>query len=404
MKKILSLILVLVLTMGLATGCNSNDTGNETAGGSNSSQNQTGSADNNNVTDNATENTNTTEAATKAADTEGEETLSYASSKLRLHDDTEDCGFEGMIDAYIDIFDDSVVVGDTVYYCSGTENKRTVVPENAEKFYYAYGKNVVVGNSDGTYALCQDDTIYPFIIEEGELVEAYRHTELNKETVILSVVRSDNKLYMNIHDMDTMEILDTIDVVVKIGDSDDEHMGEIKQLERYLEDVYYILDTNGKLYSGIGDTVVSIKEYENSEIGDEYGECILLTKIKAENVDELYCFNSFYETPVYSQIGDDTHLYVKEPGEKIADAPVELTMELPNGYMVANIVLVKIVHDEMLVEFDDKAIYCLDIDTQEWEKKDELSDLNNEGKVLQISTCSNDFVVLLDDHTLYEVK
>lgn len=177
------------------------------------------------MTENATDNTNTTEVTTTVADTAGEAAISYASSKLRLHDDTEDCGFEGMIDAYIELFDESVVVGDTVHYC-GTGNKRTVVPENAERFYYAYGKNVVVGNSDGTYALCQEDAIYPFVIEACEQI------------------------------------------------------GELKQFEKYLDDVYYVVDANGKLYSGIQDRVSFIREYGNSEIGDEYGECVFIKKSK----------------------------------------------------------------------------------------------------------------------------
>ena len=403
MKKNKLLIGILVLTMGLAAGCNSNNAVNETDGGSNSSQNQTNSADDK-ATDNATENTSTTEVTTTTADTAGSEVGSYATSKLRLHDDTADCGFEGMIEAYIEPFDNSVVVDDTVYYCSGTANKRTVVPDNAERFYYAYGSQAVVGNSDGTYALCQDDTIYPFVIESGELIEAYTHTELNKETVILSVVMNNNKLYMNVHDMETMELLDTIDVVAVLGDSDGEQLGELKQFERYLDDVYYVVDADGNLYSGIQDRTVSIREYDNSEIGDEYGECILSKTVRAENVNKLYCFDAFYKTPVYSQIGDNTHLYVKEPGEKISDEPVELVMGLPDGYTVESIVLAKIVSDELLVEFDDKSVYCLDIDKQEWEKKEELSGLNGEGKALQLAVCGNDFVVLMDDNTLYDVK
>ena len=108
-------------------------------------------------------------------------------------------------------------------------------------------------------------------------------------------------------------------------------------------------------------------------------------------------------TPIYSQLGDPNNLYSYISGKKIVDPDIPVQISLTDGYKTSDIKNVIIDYDEMLIEFNDKSIYYAEnmgSESYSIEKDEELSRVNQEGKILDMHI-DGGIIVLMNNNKVY---
>lgn len=133
------------------------------------------------------------------------------------------------------------------------------------------------------------------------------------------------------------------------------------------------------------------------------------------NVDKIFAsadVGNNLPLPIYSKIGDSTNLYSGSPGNDIFDTSdnLEISFQIPDNHTTKEIKDIFQISDYLVFVFNNGDVYITDEiekedkDNYEMKKLDDITKLNNEGKVIDMagsSVMDNNLYLLMDDGKLY---
>lgn len=125
------------------------------------------------------------------------------------------------------------------------------------------------------------------------------------------------------------------------------------------------------------------------------------------NADEILADATitYYLKPFYSIKGDNKNIYVREVDYSSVSSitsPISTKVALPDNYEVDDIKGIHVVK-EILLETDDGNVFYKEEASEDaqWEKIEELTELNKESHIIKIVDTYSSFLVLCDDGYLY---
>lgn len=324
----------------------------------------------------------------------------YVSNMLEIHKASRD--FIGKIDDML-MFDHKLyVLSENKVYDASLNNyaEITKVDNNVNEILQIHDYSALTKSDDNSYLFCSNGTCYKF--NENNLFYSMLGSNLMNITFINS------KLYLNSYDhMNNMnKTQDNINILIKKGE------GNTAQFYDNIKDIYcfgsrdfYVLLNDNKLYDTYGDGTFSgaflVGKYENPTT------LSISQYPKLENVQKVYGNSDYFGRPLYSIVGDSKSLYTYSKSVmndiELPSIDKQIKITLPSNYNLNNIKNV-IFNKGILIVFNDGNIYIADKnDISNLRIDEELSKLNKENKILKIGYDQN-YVFLMDDNTLYELK
>lgn len=376
MKKLLSVLLIAGMLCSLAA-CGGKDEVSDTTG-TQTQQNETQS-------NNETQETNKAE---------------FESNTLVLVEKAEP--FQGIIN---DIKSDGtffyVLANNKLYQCGTYYEEYTEVKGDGMEIAFTYGGSALcTKNGKGEYILqtkvngeLQTQTIKvdnPFWI-------SYSNGDI--------YTFEDDKVYIENKSEDDYYRLNKTQLTFE-SDLSNIEITEVKDIYNFNNTTNFILTYNNQVFSVRGNNSYGI--FSTSTGSD--GLCIWIGEsAELNNVDKLWGMPSgSCNRPVHSLVGDEDNLYTytyqaTEVG--IPEEEYKVIMKLPEGVKTHNIKRA-VVNEGILIETVSGEIYTSDSIKRfsEFKLNEELTGLNQQGKIQDIIMDDDIIIVLMIDHKLYEVK
>ena len=325
---------------------------------------------------------------------------SYESTLLKIHKASQD--YKGKISDII-MYDHTlyVLAENKVYNASlNTYAEVIEVDENAKEIMNIYDYAALMKNNDGSYSYVTSNGSYQF--KEDHLFYSMIGSELT------NIVFDQGQLYVHSYDYknDLSKPQSSKKILIKQGEgSSAQYIDTIKDMYCFGARNFFVLLNDDVLYDTYGDGTFS-SSLSMSKYKDD-ASFIIRNFPKLEKVQKVYATSIRFGRPLYSVVGDSSSLYTYDKSVRneigIPSADKQIQIAMPDNYTVDNIKTV-VFNKGLLVAFDDGNVYIASKnDISHLEMNEELSNLNKENKIIEFGS-DVDFVVLMNDKTLYEFK